>query len=696
MDADPTTKTGTSRERPRTRRRPARPGTAAEALPAATIEVRVFDTKRHPIKARVRLRASGPQASPAIDLPFEKRVGAYTALALQPGTYRIEAAAHGMEAEHRRITIDSELVRERFILGPPGLPFYFRGNTRIPFDSAPLRDLIAVGLRTGRTGQEEQDLVAKAGQLGLSPETVGAAIQKDNVRVFRFAHDASDSARKDAAQALDQDPAAKYAGAIVRLDGKSVSFLTREILVRFRPGVTADRIQALAHALGLDSGRPLPWSPRTFLFEKPGAVGYELLDTLQEIDGSGLAIHAEPNLVVTAVNLAAVTPTDYLWGQQAYLRTGGTGIGVDTAWGILRDRDPAKLFGSSDIVIAVMDEGVASTAVTAQAPARARHPDLDGNVSSGDYKVSQFFDFNTLQADNSTPGLDAHGVRCAGVATALANNPVADPTLKEMEGMAGIAPNCRLMALRRPSPGKDTEYYQAYLWTAGLDPGPGWMGPAPPMKGADIISNSFLRFEDDSSLMESLYATLTQQGRGGKGCVILFSAGNDDGDISSVNPSVLHSTLIVVSATNTDDTWHAPSNYGAGVSICAPQGLVTCDATGGRGGDIRGNSNGELIYYPYFTDTSASTALAAGVAALVLSACPDLTWDEVKKILEDSANPIDQAGGAYYDTDGDQIPDYSNKYGCGRIDAAVAVQKAISQNDTTPPGTVTDLTTTDA
>jgi len=537
--------------------------------------------------------------------------------------------------------------------------------------------------------------MAKAGQLGLSPETVGADIQKDNVRVFRFVPDASDGARKVAAQTLDQDPAAKYAGAIVRIDDKSVSFLTREILVRFRPGVTASQIQALAHTLGLDSGRRVPWSPHIFLFEKPGAVGYELLDTLREIAGSGLAIYAEPNLVVTAVNMGVVTPTDYLWNAQTYLQTGGTGIGVDTAWHILQDQNAAKTFGSSDIVIAVMDEGVASTAATAQAPARALHPDLDGSVSSGDYKVSQFFDFNTLQADNSTPGLDSHGVLCAGVATALANNPV--PNSAESEGIAGVAPNCRLMALHRPSPGHDVEYSQAYLWAAGFSPGLGWTGPAPPTKGADIISNSFLRFDDASGSMQSLYNTLTQQGRGGKGCVILFSAGNDSEDIHSVNPSVIYPNLIVVSATNTNDTWHAQSNYGAGVSICAPQGLMACDATGGNLANAPGSSSptAPLIYSRSFGDTSASTALAAGVAALVLSACPDLTWDQVKKILEDTANPIDKAGGAYYDNNGD----YSNKYGYGRIDAAAAVQKAVdycSQSDTTPPGTVTNLQIKDA
>src|SRR5262249_42070262 len=216
---------GTSRERQEIRKRPARPRIGAEARGAATIEVRVFDTQRRSIHAaRVHLRASGPHTAPAFELTFDTRLGAYTASGLPPEDYLVEATAPGVESERRRITADSRLVRERFILGPPGLRHYFRGTTRVPIDPG-LRDLIGVGLRAGRTGQEEQDLVANAAQHGLTSETVGEDIKKNNVRVFRFAPDASDTTRKAAEQALDQDPAAKYAGAVVRIDDKSVSFL---------------------------------------------------------------------------------------------------------------------------------------------------------------------------------------------------------------------------------------------------------------------------------------------------------------------------------------------------------------------------------------------------------------------------------------------------------------------------------------
>src|SRR5262249_37383096 len=160
-----------------------------------------------------------------------------------------------------------------------------------------------------------------------------------------------------------------------------------------------------------------------------------------------------------------------------------------------------------------------------------------------------------------------------------------------------------------------------------------------------------------------------------------------DPDFGSKNPSAAHKWVIAVSATTVDDTWDKESNYGAGVSFCAPQVLVTCDSTGGIAYDLSGHTAGPLIYYPSFGETSAATALSAGVAALVLSACPELTWGQVKKILEDTANPIDQAGGAYYDTNGDLVPDYSDKYGHGRVDAAAAVSKALEYcAGGTPPG----------
>jgi len=60
----------------------------------------------------------------------------------------------------------------------------------------------------------------------------------------------------------------------------------------------------------------------------------------------------------------------------------------------------------------------------------------------------------------------------------------------------------------------------------------------------------------------------------------------------------------------------------------------------------------------------------AGVAALVLAVAPELTWLEVKDLLKESCDRIDEAGGEY-DSFGHRA-----LYGYGRLNALSAVVAA--------------------
>ena len=91
-----------------------------------------------------------------------------------------------------------------------------------------------------------------------------------------------------------------------------------------------------------------------------------------------------------------------------------------------------------------------------------------------------------------------------------------------------------------------------------------------------------------------------------------------------------------------DGTFDSPGNY--------------CNANDGTG----------------FGGTSAATPLAAGVAALMLSVDPGLTPEAVRQILRGTAVKIDAAN-ANYDANG-----WSTQYGFGRVNAALAVQRARS------------------
>jgi thermitase len=71
--------------------------------------------------------------------------------------------------------------------------------------------------------------------------------------------------------------------------------------------------------------------------------------------------------------------------------------------------------------------------------------------------------------------------------------------------------------------------------------------------------------------------------------------------------------------------------------------------------------------YGYGTGTSFAAPVAAGIAALVLSANPKLSWQEVRNIMRSTCEKI---GGVYYDNG------HNDQYGWGRVDAGKAVEAA--------------------
>lgn len=171
-------------------------------------------------------------------------------------------------------------------------------------------------------------------------------------------------------------------------------------------------------------------------------------------------------------------------------------------------------------------------------------------------------------------------------------------------------------------------------------------------------------------------AKCAHEGRGGKGCVVVFAAGNANHNINNpatgtVDGFAIHPDVISVAASNSRDEKADYSNYGAEISICAPAsgaggwGILTCDVTGTRvlAGTVQdlGYAAGDYTYD--FGGTSSATPLVAGVCALVLSVSADLTALAVKALLERTARKI-----------GGLKPGARNdSFGYGCIDAAAAI-----------------------
>jgi subtilisin family serine protease len=356
---------------------------------------------------------------------------------------------------------------------------------------------------------------------------------------------------------------------------------------------------------------------------------------------------------VQDANNPGVFPNDEYFPMQWHLyntgQSGGTpgaDIRAPEAWEITT--------GDPNIVVAVIDTGVDSN-----------HPDLVDNLVPG-------YDFYEND-DKPDPALDhpinTHGTALAGLIAAQGNNEI---------GVTGVSWKCRIMPIRifiARADGKqdiitEAEIATALRWAAN--------------NGADVLSNSWLLRKSPMPICHSAILDVTKAGsigRDGKGCVVLFAAGNDSGAIVWYPPK--YPEVITVGATDHNDISCYYSSYGPELDIVAPssrgrtdqdwvdnQGLGwlwTTDIVGVPGRSSTHNSDPSILdYIGSSSGTSSSSPIVAGVAALILSVDSNLTNLEVQRILYRSARDLGEPGWDQY-------------YGWGRVDARAALDMVLAK-----------------
>jgi thermitase len=237
------------------------------------------------------------------------------------------------------------------------------------------------------------------------------------------------------------------------------------------------------------------------------------------------------------------------------------------------------------------------------------HPDLAAQMVPG----YNFYDNNT-----NTTDVFGHGTAVAGVAAAASNNGV---------GVSGVAGQAKIMPIR-VSDLNGWAYYSTI--TQGITYAAD--------HGARIANASFAGVAGSASIQNAA------QYMKSKGGLVFVSAGNNGVD-ENVAPTT---TLIPVSATDEWDNRTSWSSYGSFVALAAP-GITYTTSRGGS--------------YQQWSGTSFASPLAAGVAALMMSAKPSLDVGQVEKLLYASAVDIGAPGRDSY-------------YGYGRVDAGAAVKAA--------------------
>ena len=254
-----------------------------------------------------------------------------------------------------------------------------------------------------------------------------------------------------------------------------------------------------------------------------------------------------------------------------------------------------------------------------------------------------------------------HGTRCAGIIGAVKDNEI---------GLAGVAPNCKLMSISNSF--EVTPFLQMKI-ADGMD----WAW----QNGADIISNSWYSPICYTGIDEAINNAVTQ-GRNGKGCVVVFASGN--ANTASVYYPANLPNVIAVGAIDYDGNRAFFSNYGSTLDIVAPG--VNISTTKGPKAPLQYHPHPEeyldTIYRRFFGGTSAACPHVSGVAALILSVNPYLSGQQVRDIIESTAQKV--GGYNYQNTLNRPNGTWHAEMGYGLVDAyaaVVAAREAICNNN---------------
>ncbi|MDQ7067477.1 MAG: S8 family serine peptidase [Sulfurimonas sp.] len=161
---------------------------------------------------------------------------------------------------------------------------------------------------------------------------------------------------------------------------------------------------------------------------------------------------------------------------------------------------------------------------------------------------------------------------------------------------------------------------------------------------------------------------LSNNGRDGKGTIIVFASGNDDQDMGNDESAIPE--VISVGATDSENLRAYYSNFGLNLDLVAPGGyylgITTLDSMGDKG--LASLDDNYLLFDDVdgaFVGTSAAAPIVSGIIAIMLEKNPNLTRVEIENILKNSSDKI---GNVPYQNG------RNNYYGYGKVNLTNAMQ----------------------
>lgn len=354
-----------------------------------------------------------------------------------------------------------------------------------------------------------------------------------------------------------------------------------------------------------------PFAPpdlsRTYVIEVSG-TSTDFARTLAALKADPNLEYAEEDKLISV----ELTPNDpYFsssgsWGQAYGDLWGLHKINASSAWD--------KSTGAG-VLVAVVDTGV-----------DYNHPDIAANVVPGRDFVGASTG-NPQQADDPMDHF-GHGTHVAGTIAAVGNND---------SGVIGVAWQAKVMPVRAlddNGQGLDSTLAAAVKYAAD--------------NGADVINASWGGSGSSQTIADAVSYAYSM------GVVFVASAGNDSDNADNFYPAA-YWNVITVAASDPDDQLASFSNWGSKIDVAAPGvDILSLRAAG--------TSMGTPFYdgYTRANGTSMAAPHVSGLAALILSAHPEYSNEDVRQAIRVSAGTAGQKG-------------FDSNFGYGRVDAAAAL-----------------------
>lgn len=331
---------------------------------------------------------------------------------------------------------------------------------------------------------------------------------------------------------------------------------------------------------------------------------------------------------------------DWMRWQSWYLGDTAVSMNVKSAW--------QAGYTGQGILVAVVDDGVDKD-----------HPDLVQSFNS----VASY-DVLSDQNIYSTRNPDSHGTKCAGIIAGGNNSKCG----------VGIAFGAQISSIRLYSDSiRSTDPLEAKALSFKKDL-------------IDIYSNSWgpgdraFEVKGPGPLLEEVLEKGTRLGRGGKGSIFVFAAGNGGilGDSCAFSGYVNNIHTIAISGVNWD------GSVPAYAEDCASIMAVTYGQDMFRYGKFVPplvTTKGANDCTERFPGTSGTAAMASGIIALALQANKELTWRDVQHLIARSSkplgrpvNPVSRPGTTWIKNGADLK--VSKDYGFGLMDAMKMIEYA--------------------